>query len=166
MKITALAIAAIVCFWPASAVAAATQWFDALGGKMAIVVSGSQTHGASSSVRMEIPPAGGPPAAHIHSREDETFVVVKGSFRFWHGRSVVDAGPGSVVFLPRNEPHQFRNVGTTTGDLICTIMPAGFERFFLEIGKRHLTLPKDQREFMKLSKQYRIRYAGSLEKPH
>jgi quercetin dioxygenase-like cupin family protein len=114
---------------------------------------------------MVIPPGGGAPAVHIHSREDETFVVTRGTFRFWHGNKVVDAGPASVVYFPRNEPHQFRNIGKTSGEVAVTIVPAGLERFFLELGRRHLTMPKDLREINRLSALYGIRVVGPPKKP-
>lgn len=141
-------------------IAGLAQSFDALGARMTIDVSGAQTHGRSATMRMVIPSGGTPPAVHVHSREDETFVVMRGSFRFWRGKNVIDAGPGSVVYFPRNVPHDFRNIGKTSGELAVTIVPAGFERFFLEIGQRHLTMPKDRNEIMRLSTLYGVRVVG------
>ncbi len=129
---------------------------------MKLEVSGSQTKGASSILRAQIPAGGGPPAAHIHSREDETYIITRGHFRFWHGNQVVDAMPGSVIFLPRNEPHQFRNVGNTAGEQILIISPASFENFFKEVGKRGLVLPRDRAQFARISTQYGIRYVAPL----
>jgi quercetin dioxygenase-like cupin family protein len=131
---------------------------------MKIEVPAAQTKGASSVMRVQVPPGVGPPAAHIHSREDETYIITRGHFRFWHGKQVVDAMPGSVVFLPRNEAHQWLNVGSTPGEHIMVISPAGLERFFLEVSKRGLTMPKDQAEFMRISAAYGIRYVASLMK--
>ncbi len=132
--------------------------------QMKLEVSGAQTKGANSIVRAEVPPGGGPPAAHIHSREDETFIITRGHFRFWHGNQVVDAMPGTVLFLPRNEPHQFRNVGSTVGEQIMIISPAGFERFFSDVSKRGIVLPRDGAQFGRISTQYGIRYVAPLSK--
>lgn len=148
-------------------VAAAPQshvTFVAFGGPMTLEVSGTESLGTSSTLRLfNILPGGGPPA-HIHTREDETYVVTQGHFRFWHGTRVLDAMPGSVVFLPRNEAHQWVNVGTTPGELILTVVPAGFERFFMEIGKRKLAMPKDSAEVIRLSTAYGITYVKPLAK--
>jgi mannose-6-phosphate isomerase-like protein (cupin superfamily) len=135
--------------------------FQMLGGKMTIAVTAAQTNGASVTIVNEVPPGEGPPA-HIHTREDETFVVTQGHFRFWHGTNVVDALPGTVLYLPRNEPHQFRNVGSTPGVLVVTITPAGLERMFLTISKRGLTMPKDQTEIVRLGSEYGITYVPPL----
>jgi mannose-6-phosphate isomerase-like protein (cupin superfamily) len=94
--------------------------FQMLGDKMTLAVTAAQTNGASLTIDATIPPGGGPPA-HIHTRGDETFVITQGHFRFWHGTGVIDALPGTVVYLPRNEPHQFRNVGSTPAELVVTL---------------------------------------------
>ncbi len=135
--------------------------FQVLGGTMTIVVASAQTNGASATIEVDVPPGGGPPA-HIHTREDEIFVVTRGQFRFWHGTQVVDAQPGTVVYMPRNEPHQFRNVGTTTGSVVATIMPAGLEQMFLEMSRRGLSVPKDLPEIVRLGTQYGITYVRPL----
>ncbi len=132
-----------------------------LGIKMILVVTAAQTKGASVTMEENVPPGAGPPA-HIHTREDETLTVTRGHFRFWHGTRVVDALPGTVVYFPRNEPHQFRNVGTTPGNLVVTIVPAGEERMFLAISERGLTIPKDQAEIVRLGSEYGITYVPSL----
>lgn len=131
--------------------------FQMLGDKMTFEVTAAQTNGASVTIDDVVPPGGGPPA-HIHTREDETFVITQGHFRFWHGTHVIDALSGTVVYLPRNEPHQFRNVGSTPGELVVTIVPAGLERMFLAISERGLTVPKDEAEIVRLGREYGITY--------
>jgi mannose-6-phosphate isomerase-like protein (cupin superfamily) len=135
--------------------------FQMLGDKMTFEVTAAQTNGASATIDDVVPPGGGPPA-HIHTREDETFVITQGHFRFWHGTHVIDALPGTVVYLPRNEPHQFRNVGSTPGELVVTIVPAGLERMFLAISERGLTIPRDEAEIVRLGREYGITYVPPL----
>ena len=135
--------------------------FQMLGIKMTLEVTATQSNGASATIEETVPPGGGPPA-HIHSREDETIVVTQGHFRFWRGTSAVDGLPGTVIYFPRNEPHQFRNVGSAPGNLVVTIMPAGLERMFLTISKGGLTIPKDQAEIVRLGRQYGISYVAPL----
>jgi mannose-6-phosphate isomerase-like protein (cupin superfamily) len=132
-----------------------------LGGTMTILVTPEQTSGASVTIQVDAPPGVGPPA-HIHTREDETFVVTQGHFRFWHGKQVVDAEPGTVVYMPRNQAHQFRNIGNTPGTVIATIVPAGLEQMFLTISQRNLTVPKDLPEIVRLGTQYGITYVAPL----
>jgi mannose-6-phosphate isomerase-like protein (cupin superfamily) len=139
------------------------SFINAWGARMTLELSSTDTNGASSTFRVEAPPGRGP-RAHIHTREDETYVVTRGHFRFWIGTQVVDAMPGSVIFLPRNKPHQWLNVGKTTGEVIFTIVPGGLDRFFLEVNKRGLTVPKDRAEVDQLQAVYGIRPAPSFTK--
>jgi mannose-6-phosphate isomerase-like protein (cupin superfamily) len=135
--------------------------FQMLGNTMTFAVTAAQTHGASVTFDEEVPPGVGPPA-HIHAREDEIYVITRGHFRFWRGTNVIDALPGTVVFLPRNVPHQFLNVGSTPGKLVVTIMPAGIERMFLAISERGLKVPKDVPEVVRLGREYGITYVAPL----
>ena len=57
-----------------------------------------------------VPPGVGAPL-HRHSREDEVFYVIEGTFRIWRGEEVLDVGPGGVALLPRDQIHTFQNVG-------------------------------------------------------
>ncbi|MGD9509706.1 MAG: cupin domain-containing protein [Geminicoccaceae bacterium] len=84
-----------------------------------------------------VPPGVGAPL-HRHSREDEIFYVIEGSFRIWRGEEVLDAGPGGVALLPRDQIHTFKNIGAAPGRLLTVIVPAGFERFFEAIVDRGL----------------------------
>ncbi|GAC1541470.1 MAG: hypothetical protein NVS3B16_05080 [Vulcanimicrobiaceae bacterium] len=61
-----------------------------------------------------------------------------------------------MVYMPRNEIHYFRNVGTTSGEAVLTIIPAGLERMFATISQRNLTVPKDIEEMNRLDSDYGI----------
>ena len=49
------------------------------------------------------------------------------------GDAVVEAGPGDLVFKPRNQWHTFWNAGDEPCRILEIISPAGFERFFEEL---------------------------------
>ena len=143
---------------------APTAPFQMMGFTLTILVTPQQTSGASVTMQLDTPPGVGVPA-HIHTREDETFVVTQGHFRFWHGKQVIDAGPGTVVYMPRNEAHQFRNIGSTPGTVMLTIAPAGLEQMFPTISQRNLTVPKDLPEIVRLGTQYGITNVAPLAPP-
>jgi quercetin dioxygenase-like cupin family protein len=71
---------------------------------------------------------------HTHTREDETFQVISGSFRVWCGDGVADAGPGSVIFAPRGLRHRWQNIGSSEGQLLFILTPGGFESFFDDLA--------------------------------
>jgi quercetin dioxygenase-like cupin family protein len=72
---------------------------------------------------LELAPGGSTPD-HSHGREEEIFVQ--------SGRGVVkcageqtDVGPGSVLYLGPNEPHQFVNTGDEILELLCVTNTEG-----------------------------------------
>src|SRR5215207_1217391 len=67
---------------------------------MEVLVTPAMTGGRYDVVRATVAPGGGPPP-HRHSREDELFYVVDGTFQFIHNDTVFTAGPGTSCFLPR-----------------------------------------------------------------
>ena len=54
------------------------------------------------------------------------------------------AGPGGYVFKPRNIPHTFWNAGPEPAHLIEIISPAGFEKFFAELGELAESCPPEE----------------------
>ena len=89
----------------------------------------TQTGGAIGISEAAFPPGYGV-HWHTHTREDETFEIISGRFRIWCGDDVTDAGPGSVIFAPRDLRHRWQNIGDTDGQLRFIVTPGGFESFF------------------------------------
>jgi quercetin dioxygenase-like cupin family protein len=102
------------------------------GGFDTIRLTGEQTGGALGVTETEETRGAGPPL-HVHSREDETYYVVEGSFTFFIGDETIAATSGSLVFAPRGIPHTYR-IDSPTGRYLCLIVPAGWERFFAAAG--------------------------------
>ena len=70
---------------------------------------------------------------HRHTRENEYSYVLEGRMGALLGDDVVTAGPGDLVFKPRNQWHTFWNAGDEPCRILEIISPAGFERFFAEL---------------------------------
>jgi mannose-6-phosphate isomerase-like protein (cupin superfamily) len=70
---------------------------------------------------------------HRHTREDEYSFVLEGRMGALLGDEVVEAGPGDLVYKPRNQWHTFWNAGDEPCRILEIISPAGFERFFQEL---------------------------------
>jgi mannose-6-phosphate isomerase-like protein (cupin superfamily) len=94
----------------------------------------SETTGGSFSL-VEHPMSARALAAplHRHHREDEYSWVIEGRMGALLGDDVLQAGPGDLVFKPRNQWHTFWNAGDEPCRILEIIAPAGFEQFFAEL---------------------------------
>jgi quercetin dioxygenase-like cupin family protein len=79
-------------------------------------------------------PGGGPPP-HIHTREDEFFYVLEGTFEIRIGGTVHTVGPGGFAYAPRGTVHNFRNTADTPSRILVGFTPGGMEGFFRESGR-------------------------------
>ncbi len=121
-------------FHPVLADAGAGHTFAMLGTTMRLIAAASSTGGRYTVLEQVTPPGWGPPR-HIHSREDEIFYILEGTYDLHVGdqRRTVSAGASAV--LPRNVPHGFRNAAPTSSRLLCVIAPGGLEEYFLAVAK-------------------------------
>ncbi len=111
------------------------QSFSIAGGSYRILVSGEQTGGNYAVIEMMVPPGGGP-GPHAHPKIQETFYVVDGEVEFKTGEGKQLAQKGSFVNIPLGGgAHGFKNKTDEVACLLCTVVPAGLDSFFAEIGK-------------------------------
>ena len=91
---------------------------------------------------------------HLHTREDEYSFVLEGRMGALLGEDVVEAGPGDLVFKPRNQWHTFWNAGDEPCRILEIIAPAGFERFFRELDGLGGAIKADPDELAALNERY------------
>ena len=110
--------------------AAGRLWW--YGGQVTVNLTGDATDGR---VGMWVWDAhrGAASPVHVHSREDEYFLVVDGRARLFVGDGRIDAGPGEFAVLPRGVPHAYL-ITSETARLVGMASPGGFESFFAELG--------------------------------
>jgi mannose-6-phosphate isomerase-like protein (cupin superfamily) len=95
-------------------------------------VSSEQTNGRYTVLETIAAPGYGPPL-HIHSGEDEHFVVLEGEVRFVCGERTFDASARAAVTIPRGVRHTW---ATETGvRMLVMFAPGGAERMFQELAK-------------------------------
>jgi quercetin dioxygenase-like cupin family protein len=102
---------------------------SAFGDIMTVMLGAEQT-GNLLSVLFDVTPPGGGPPLHVHRREDEIFLVVEGRISYCVNGEWTEVPPGGVVYLPREVPHCYRNVGETPSRQWVITTPSGFEVFF------------------------------------
>ncbi|WP_184546810.1 cupin domain-containing protein [Mucilaginibacter sp. FT3.2] len=105
-----------------------------VGDSYRIVISGKQTEGAYALIEMLVPPGGGP-GPHAHAGFNESFYIIDGQIEVKTENGKYTAGKGSFVNIPTGGlVHCFKNTGDITAHMLCTVVPAGLDEFFEEIG--------------------------------
>jgi mannose-6-phosphate isomerase-like protein (cupin superfamily) len=97
------------------------------------MIDGAETSEGFSLVEHPMAPRALAAPLHRHTREDEYSFVIEGRMGALLGDDVVEAGPGDLVFKPRDQWHTFWNAGDEPCRILEIIAPAGFEHFFEEL---------------------------------
>lgn len=80
------------------------------------------------------PPASGA-ALHRHPTFDETFIICEGHYEFQLDETMLNLGPGDVVFVPRGTLHRFVSIGPEIGRQLIISSPGGiFDAFIAEVA--------------------------------
>jgi quercetin dioxygenase-like cupin family protein len=98
-----------------------------------LILTGKDTQGGFAVMEDVSLPGNGPPW-HVHHREDELFQVLEGEYIYQVSDRRIEAKAGDFVFIPKDIPHAFQNVGQTTGRALITVQPSGLEVFFQELA--------------------------------
>lgn len=111
------------------------------GARIVIHATALDTAGAFGMWETFTPPGQGP-APHTHTRETEVFRVIRGYYRFRCGDEEFDAPPGTVVVLPPDIEHSWKNIGEETGQMFATVTPGGCEQLFIDIEQSGANTPE------------------------
>ena len=107
------------------------EWLD--GGTLAMLLDGKATDGQLMIGRFDVAEGEAPPY-HTHTREDEVFLLIKGTALVWSDDKEYELSEGGIVYLPRNIPHAYR-ITSKKADLLMINTPAGIEGMFRETGR-------------------------------
>jgi mannose-6-phosphate isomerase-like protein (cupin superfamily) len=120
------------------------------------MIDGEDAGGDFSLVEHPMPPHALAAPLHRHTREDEYSYVLEGRMGALLGDEVLEAGPGDLVFKPRDQWHTFWNAGEEPARILEIIAPAGFEHFFAELVALGGAVQADPEELAKLSARYEL----------
>jgi mannose-6-phosphate isomerase-like protein (cupin superfamily) len=118
------------------------------------MIDGENAGGDFSLVEHPLPPRALAAPLHRHLREDEYSYVLEGRMGALLGDEVLEAGPGDLVFKPREQWHTFWNAGEEPCRILEIIAPAGFEHFFRELVALGGALAADPEELAALNERY------------
>ena len=141
---------------------------QAFGDGLQVKLDAAQTGGTMTVVLNTVPPHHGPPP-HVHHAEDETFLVVEGTFEFMHpdGTWSAAVGPGGAAYTPRGVRHCFRNAGDAPARAWIITTPSGFETFFARCAEVFAAAgaaggPPDMARIIAISTEHGIEYVPPL----
>ena len=95
----------------------------------------TEATGGAISVLMGWHKPGEGPSDHVHFGQEEMFFIVEGVYELTVGDQTTTAGPGTIVFIPRNVVHRFKNVGETTACMLDWSLPGGQDQYFKAIAE-------------------------------
>ncbi|MGH3416954.1 MAG: cupin domain-containing protein [Actinocrinis sp.] len=130
------------------------EWLD--GGVFSVLLDSAATDGQLTVGRFAVGKGEAPPY-HLHTREDEVFLLIAGSALVWCDGEETQLSEGGIVYLPRNVPHGYR-ITSETADLLMICTPGGIEGMFRDAG-RDMATPRP--EGFEISRE-RMKHAADL----
>src|ERR1700687_4334339 len=105
-------------------------------------------------------PGEGPPD-HVHFSQEEMFFIVEGTYELTVGDQTSTVGPGTIVFIPRNVVHRFKNVGETMACMLDWSLPGGQDHYFKAMAE---LAPGDDfagERMAAINKKFNTHFAGA-----
>jgi mannose-6-phosphate isomerase-like protein (cupin superfamily) len=118
------------------------------------MIDGADSSERFSLVEHPLSPRALAAPVHRHTREDEYSFVLEGRLGALLGDDVVEAGPGDLVYKPRDQWHTFWNAGDEPCRILEIISPAGFELFFRELSDLGGVLAAGEETLADLNQRY------------
>lgn len=105
----------------------------AVGDLYNFLATSEHTSGRYAIWHATIHPGGGPPP-HVHTREHEAFYILRGNLSAFDQGERVVVGPGSLIILPKDSLHWFKNETDEPVEMLILISPGGTEEMFRQFG--------------------------------
>ena len=132
----------------------------AIGLNITMKADGKATHDAYSLFEYAIPPETDGPPAHLHTREDESFICLAGRLDVALGGEEFTLRLGDYLYLPRHVVHAFRNPYGDEARVISVVSPAGLEGYYQALAD----LPPGPKDISKM-KQIMADFGIMLQLP-
>ena len=132
---------------------------------MKVLLTTEATGGAVSVIMGWHKPGEGPPD-HLHFNQEEMFFVVEGTYELTVGDRTSTVGPGTIVFIPRNVVHRFKNVGDTTACMLDWSLPGGQDHYFKAISELAASDGFTGEKVMEISKKFDTNFPAPQRSSH
>jgi mannose-6-phosphate isomerase-like protein (cupin superfamily) len=116
-------------------------------GATTVRIASRQTEGAYCVCEMTTMPGEGV-SRHVHDRDEEFYYILEGAYEMRAGDELFKAEVGSMVVIPADVPHEFRNAGNVPARALMIFRPGGFDELGDEMreAKAAGTLDAKQRQ--------------------
>jgi oxalate decarboxylase/phosphoglucose isomerase-like protein (cupin superfamily) len=88
-------------------------------------------------------------------------IIVDGIYELTVGDQAATAGPGTIVFIPRNVVHRFKNVGETTARMLDWSLPGGQDHYCKAISELAAGGGFTGEKAMEMSKKFDTNFPGA-----
>jgi uncharacterized RmlC-like cupin family protein len=95
---------------------------------------------------------------HVHHSEDEAIYILEGEYEIQCGNQLVNATPGTFVFLPRHVPNSYRNITDSPATFLYITSPGGFERFIEQVDLMSKSGSPDMDKMVKAAREHGIEF--------
>ena len=92
-----------------------------------------QTNGQWSMLEYVLPPSLPGPPPHYHKKTQEMFYVLEGTLQFALDEKTIDAPAGTLVVVPENAVHTFKNATDFPVKFQVWFSPGGLEQYFIDV---------------------------------
>ena len=124
------------------------------GIKAKALLKSKDTNGLQAIFEDIVEPGYGPPR-HIHHQQDETFLFLEGEFDVEIGDQLFRINAGDVAFVPKGQPHTWKNVGNIIGRLRYIFSPAlNIEEMFEDMHILNERSEFNEEAMFEMSKKY------------
>jgi len=141
-----------------------SYWY--IGHLMSLLVTSKDTGGHYALIRAT-ERRGLEPPPHIHTKEDEAFLILEGEVVYTVGHQNFHAKEGDVMFLPKNIQHSFK-IQTEKLETMILLTPGGLENYFVEMSRPAEALelpplptgPPDIKKLIATASKYGVKFPG------
>lgn len=111
------------------------------GSELAVILDAAITGGQLTVIENHAQRGHASPV-HVHSRDDEAFLLLDGEMTAWVGEERHQLRPGGIVFLPRDIPHAVRC--DIASRVLVLSTPAGFQETVFRMAGWDLSQPRPE----------------------